>query len=101
MSHIRRATLLRPNYPFLGVPSTAGQLRAAHRLHAVLGLVAARLGHSKVEMALDVYAHALPNQEWAAADRLSYGASAGQRDSKHSSKAPPDAVLRREVKGPW
>jgi len=33
--------------------------------------VAARLGHSKVEMTLNVYAHALPNQQHAAAERLS------------------------------
>lgn len=33
-------------------------------------VVAARLGHSKVEMTLNVYAHALPNQQQAAAERL-------------------------------
>jgi integrase len=33
-------------------------------------VVAARLGHSKVEMTLNVYAHALPNQQQAAANRL-------------------------------
>jgi integrase len=34
-------------------------------------VVAARLGHSKVEMTLNVYAHALPNQQRVAAERLS------------------------------
>jgi integrase len=33
-------------------------------------VVAARLGHAKVEMTLNVYAHALPNQQQAAAERL-------------------------------
>jgi len=33
-------------------------------------VVAARLGHSKIEMTLNVYAHALPNQQQAAAERL-------------------------------
>ena len=33
-------------------------------------VVAARLGHSKVDMTLNVYAHALPNQQAVAAERL-------------------------------
>ena len=65
--HVASAAGVRP-IKFHGLRHTSAtlSLQAGTPVH----VVAARLGHSKVEMTLNVYAHALPNQQKAAAERL-------------------------------
>ena len=63
---IKAAGVRRIKFHGLRHTSATLSLQAGTPVH----VVAARLGHTKVEMTLNVYAHALPNQQQAAAERL-------------------------------